>query len=182
VSGGRLSVLARFPRHEAPDRIRRRLPRLDSFARELGRETARAREDWCSVPARRASRASGASAPRGYEQTGSLDGSRPGAYYTNLKDTAIWPKWTLATLTCHESLPGHLLRLTRALYAEQLADELGMYRALPLGHLEFVRLRASAQARLGDRFDLRAFHETALEGGAMPLEVLARVVDGWAGA
>jgi uncharacterized protein (DUF885 family) len=49
-----------------------------------------------------------------------------------------------------------------------------------IGHLEFARLRSSAQARLGARFDLRAFHETVLQGGAMPLEVLAQVVDDWA--
>jgi uncharacterized protein (DUF885 family) len=48
-----------------------------------------------------------------------------------------------------------------------------------VGHLEFVRLRTAAQAKLGARFDLRSFHEAVLEGGAMPLEVLANVVDGW---
>jgi uncharacterized protein (DUF885 family) len=48
-----------------------------------------------------------------------------------------------------------------------------------IGHLEFVRLRAEAQAKLGDRFDLRSFHDAVLKGGAMPLEVLARVVDEW---
>ena len=51
-----------------------------------------------------------------------------------------------------------------------------------IGHLEFVRLRAAAQAKLGKRFDLRAFHDTVLKGGAMPLEVLARVVEDWAAA
>ncbi len=45
--------------------------------------------------------------------------------------------------------------------------------------LEFVRLRAAAQAKLGARFDLRGFHDAVLKGGAMPLEVLARVVDDW---
>jgi len=48
--------------------------------------------------------------------------------------------------------------------------------------LELVRLRAAAQATLGDRFDLRSFHDVVLKGGAMPLEVLARVVDEWANA
>ena len=56
-------------------------------------------------------------APRGYAQSGSLDGTRPGAYYTNLADTGIWPKWSLPTLTYHESIPGHHLQGTIALEA-----------------------------------------------------------------
>ncbi len=48
-----------------------------------------------------------------------------------------------------------------------------------IGHLEFVRLRAAAEAKLGERFDLHGFHDALLKGGAMPLEVLARVVDDW---
>ena len=208
-------------------------------------------------------------APRGYAVSGSVDGTRPGAYYINLADTGIWPKWALPTLTYHESLPGHHLQGTLALeatdtpmlnrtlpmnayvegwglYAEQLADEIGMYRDFPLGrigmlqsyiyravrivvdtgmhwagwsreravdymeskvglaraaveseinrycvwpgqacgykigHTEFVRLRAAAQAKLGADFDLRGFHDAVLQGGPVPLEVLEQVVDDWA--
>jgi len=43
-----------------------------------------------------------------------------------------------------------------------------------------VRLREVARAKLGARFDLRRFHDAVLKGGAMPLEVLAQVVDDWA--
>jgi uncharacterized protein (DUF885 family) len=46
-----------------------------------------------------------AGAPGGYAQGGSLDGSRPGIYYINLRDTAEWPRWTLKTLTYHEAAP-----------------------------------------------------------------------------
>jgi uncharacterized protein (DUF885 family) len=209
-------------------------------------------------------------APRGYAQSGSLDGTRPGAFYINLADTGIWPKWALPTLAYHESIPGHHLQGTIALeaadtpllhrtlavnayvegwalYAEQLADEIGVYGEFPLGrlgllqsflyravrivvdtgmhwkgwsreqaadymadtvglaraaveseidrycvwpaqacgykigHLEFVRLREAARAKLGPRFDLRGFHDAVLKGGGMPLEVLAQVVDDWAG-
>jgi len=48
-----------------------------------------------------------------------------------------------------------------------------------IGHIEMLRLRAAAQSRLGARFDLRGFHDAVLEGGAMPLEVLERVVNDW---
>jgi uncharacterized protein (DUF885 family) len=48
-----------------------------------------------------------------------------------------------------------------------------------IGHLEIIRLRQSAQQKLGERFDLRRFHDVILRGGAMPLEVLEQVVDDW---
>lgn len=110
-----------------------------------------------------------AGAPNGYATPPSLDGSRPGRFYINLKDTAEWPKFTLPTLTYHEAIPGHqwegaiarasteipLLRQVAlnfsayaegwALYAEQLADELGAYEGDPagrLGYLQSLQFRA----------------------------------------
>ncbi len=205
-------------------------------------------------------------APNGYATSPTLDGSRPGRFYINLKDTAEWPKFALPTLTYHEALPGHqwegsialaatdtpILRRAGlgfaaygegwALYAEQLADEIGLYDGDPLGrigllqslqfravrmvvdtgmharrwsrekatdymvettgmprsrvqreidryciwpgqacsykigHTEWVRLRAEAQARQGARFDIKAFHDV-LRQGSMPMVVLARVIE-----
>lgn len=104
-----------------------------------------------------------AGAPNGYATPPSLDGSRPGRFYINLKDTAEWPKFTLPTLTYHEAIPGHqwegaialssteIPRLRQvamnfsaygegwALYAEQLADELGAYEGDPLGQLGYLQ-------------------------------------------
>ena len=103
-----------------------------------------------------------AGAPGGYAQGPSLDGSRPGAYYINLKDTHEWPKWSLPTLTWHEAVPGHvfqgtiareqgelpLYRRTRgfaaynegwALYAERVADELGVYGDDPFGKIGYLQ-------------------------------------------
>ncbi|MBN9481373.1 MAG: DUF885 family protein, partial [Bordetella sp.] len=45
-------------------------------------------------------------APGGYYQGPPLDGSRPGAYYINLRDSGNWPKFALPTLTYHEASPG----------------------------------------------------------------------------
>ena len=206
-----------------------------------------------------------AGAPGGYYQPGSLDGSRPGAYYINLRDTAEVPSWTLSTLTYHESIPGHHLQLSIAieaplplirkftffsayiegwaLYAEQLAQEMGMYSDDPLGEigyyhdalfravrlvvdsglhanrwsrekaiayyvavlgdkdasatteverycvepgqacgymlgkLTWLRERARAKAALGDKFDIRRFHDSGLTNGAVPLDVLPVVID-----
>jgi uncharacterized protein (DUF885 family) len=102
-------------------------------------------------------------APNGYARGASLDGTRPGRFYINLKDTSDWPKFSLPTLTYHEALPGHVwqgaiarestrIPLIRrlgggfsaygegwALYAEQLADELGLYEADPLGRIGYLQ-------------------------------------------
>jgi uncharacterized protein (DUF885 family) len=111
-----------------------------------------------TVEIRRVPKNTEAGAPGGYYQPGSLDGSRVGAYYINLRDTAELPTWTLPTLTYHESIPGHHLQLSLAqetkglplirkmqffsgygegwaLYAENLAIEMGMYDTDPLGRI-----------------------------------------------
>lgn len=51
-----------------------------------------------------------------------------------------------------------------------------------VGRLEIQRLRAEAQRALGQRFDVRAFHDLVLGEGALPLSVLADVVSAWVGA
>jgi uncharacterized protein (DUF885 family) len=103
-----------------------------------------------------------AGAPGGYYQNASLDGSRPAIYYINLRDTFDRPKFGLATLTHHEAVPGHHLQVSVALespeipmirrrgffsgysegwalYAEQLADEMGMFKGDPLGQVGYLQ-------------------------------------------
>jgi uncharacterized protein (DUF885 family) len=92
----------------------------------------------------------------GYYSAGSLDGTRPGIYWINLRDTGESPKWFLPTVTYHEGIPGHHVQLSIqreldlplirkatsfsaysegwALYAEQLAFEMGEYDSDPIGH------------------------------------------------
>ncbi|HEX8448145.1 MAG TPA: DUF885 family protein, partial [Allosphingosinicella sp.] len=109
-----------------------------------------------------------AGAPGGYAAAGTIDGSVPGNYYINLRDTAMWPRFSLATLTYHEGIPGHIwqgeytykLPLLRsllafnaysegwALYAEQLADELGAYEGDPLGQLGYLQSLSFRACRL----------------------------------
>jgi uncharacterized protein (DUF885 family) len=212
-----------------------------------------------------------AGAPGGYYQSAALDGSRPGAYYINLRDPANeWPKFTLPTLTYHEGIPGHHWQISIqqeagtlpfirsallgfnayiegwGLYAEQLADEMGMYADDPAGRLGYLqsaafrasrlvvdtgihhkrwtreqaiqsmvaatgdqesnitteierycawpgqacgymvgrqainRMRDGARATLGERFDLRGFHDTIMISGSAPLSVTEALVREWA--
>lgn len=101
-------------------------------------------------------------APNGYYNSAALDGSRGAIYYINLKDTADWPRYGLPSLTYHEGAPGHHLQISLAqeakdlpmlrrnapfgayiegwgLYAEQLADEMGVYAKDSLGRAGFLQ-------------------------------------------
>jgi uncharacterized protein (DUF885 family) len=202
-------------------------------------------------------------APGAYGGAGSIDGKIPGRFWINLRTTSLHSKYSLADLTFHESIPGHiwqgeythgmpLIRQLLAfnaysegwgLYAEQLADELGAYDTDPvgrLGYLQSIAFRAcrlvvdtgihakrwtreqgvkffvdvngsnplevasevdrycswpgqacgykvghseinhqrdKAQSALGPKFDLKAFNDTVVLGGNVPLDVLAKNVD-----
>jgi uncharacterized protein (DUF885 family) len=71
-----------------------------------------------------------------------------------------------------------------ALGTNNIANEVDRYIVWPgqalaykIGQLEILRLRDEARARQGDRFDIRRFHDAVLEPGALPLDVLRRVVE-----
>jgi uncharacterized protein (DUF885 family) len=206
-------------------------------------------------------------APAAYYLQPALDGSRPGIYFANTYKAEERDRHVAEAVAFHEAVPGHHFQLTRAqeltdlpllrrlspftaysegwgLYAERLADEMGLYsgdvarlgmlaedsvRAARLvvdtglhakgwsrqqvvdylranttmsdveirtetdryisapgqalsymtGRLEIQRIRAEAEAALGARFDIRAFHDAVLGSGALPLTVLEEVVRDW---
>jgi uncharacterized protein (DUF885 family) len=79
------------------------------------------------------------------------------------------------------------LRANTAIPASDVETETDRYVADPgqalaymVGRLEIQRLRAEAQAALGDRFDIRGFHDTVLGHGDLPLTLLAERVRAWA--
>jgi uncharacterized protein (DUF885 family) len=206
-------------------------------------------------------------APGAYYEEGSFDGTRPGTFFANMRDTSETPKWAMRTLAYHEGIPGHHFQLSVAqeipglpffqrvlpftayvegwaLYSEHLAWELGfeknpldnlgrlrdeMMRAVRLvvdtgihykhwtreqaitymmdntgmaqsdvtaeieryfvdpgqalaykvGMLKILELREKAKTELGNKFTLAQFHNQVLSNGALPLELLQRVIDDW---
>ncbi len=107
-------------------------------------------------------------APGAYGGAGTIDGKVPGKFWINLLTMNVWTTYNLPTLTYHESIPGHVwqgeytfkLSLFRsllsfnaysegwALYAEQLANELGVYDEDPYGRLGYLQSIAFRACRL----------------------------------
>jgi uncharacterized protein (DUF885 family) len=142
-------------------------------------------------------------APTAYGGAGSIDGKIPGRYWINLKSTDLHSKYSLADLTFHESIPGHILQgeFTRkmpvirqllafnaysegwALYAQQLAAELGAYENEPVGRLGYLQAIAFRACRLVVDTGIHAKRWTREQGvnffvevnGSNPLEVASEV-------
>jgi uncharacterized protein (DUF885 family) len=55
----------------------------------------------------------------------------------------------------------------------------GQALAYKMGQLEILKLRDECQQKLGDKFDIRAFHDEVLDTGALPLDVLDSRVNTW---
>jgi len=142
-------------------------------------------------------------APGAYGGAGSIDGKIPGRFWINLRTTDLHSKYSLADLSFHEAIPGHIwqgeytheMPLIRqllsfnaysegwALYAEQLADELGAYEKDPVGRLGYFQSLAFRACRLVVDTGLHAKRWTREQGvqffvdvnGSNPLEVASEV-------
>ena len=142
-------------------------------------------------------------APAAYGGAGSIDGKIPGRFWINLRTPELHSKYSLADLTFHESIPGHIwqgeythqMPLIRqllafnaysegwALYAEQLADELGAYEQDHVGRLGYLQSLAFRACRLVVDTGIHAKKWTREQGvaffvdmnGSNPLEVASEV-------
>jgi uncharacterized protein (DUF885 family) len=165
--GERLVALNKRPDQVFPNTDEGKAALVAELNRQIAAMTARLPQAFATLPkarvvARRVPPAIQAGAPGGYYEPAPLDGSRPATYFINLRDTFDRPKFGLATLSYHEAVPGHHLQgslalesasiplLRRrsffsgygegwALYAEQLADEMGVYDNDPLGRVGYLQ-------------------------------------------
>lgn len=165
--GARLVALNERPDQLFPNTDPGREALLEALRAQVRAMEKRLPEQFATLPkapveVRRVPPAIQAGAPGGYYQAATLDGSRPGIYYINLRDTFDRPKFGLATLSYHEAVPGHHLQVMLALesqdiplirrrggfsgysegwalYTEQLADEMGMYDGDPLGQVGYLQ-------------------------------------------
>ncbi|NNM77885.1 DUF885 family protein [Sphingomonas sp. ID1715] len=165
--GERLVALNKRPDQVFPNTDEGKLALVATLNAQIAAMTKRLLEAFATVPkgevvARRVPPAIQSGAPGGYYESAPLDRSRPASYFINLRDTFDRPKFGLATLSYHEAVPGHHLQgslalentgipLIRrrsyfsgygegwALYAEQLADEMGVYEDDPLGRVGYLQ-------------------------------------------
>ncbi len=175
--GERMLALADVPGQlfEATKEGRQAL--LDYLNEEVKTVMARAPEFYGTVPTQpvevdRIPPVSEAGEAGGYYSQPSLDGSRPGIYWINLRDMKAVPKFSLKTLTYHEAVPGHHFQIALnmaqtdiglmrqnapynafvegwALYSEYVAAEyMGMYDEDPLGNLGRLQAELYRAVRL----------------------------------
>lgn len=142
-------------------------------------------------------------APGAYGGPGSIDGTIPGKFWINLRTTDLHSRYSLPDLAYHEAIPGHVwqgeyaqtLPLIQSvlafnaysegwgLYAEQLADELGIYDDFPAGRLGYLQSIAFRACRLVVDTGLHAKRWTREQAvsyfvdvnGSNPLEVASEV-------
>ena len=174
TAGERLAELNKRPDQLFPNTDAGKAALIAELDRQIAEINARLPQAFATLPrarveARRVPVTLQGGSPGAYYEVPPLDGTRPGLYFINLRDTFDRPKFGLRTLTHHEATPGHHMQGTLALestqiplirrhayysaygegwalYAEQLADELGMYEGWPLeraGMLQSFLFRAT---------------------------------------
>jgi len=174
--GERMAALGKDPRFLLPDDDAGRRQALERYQQILDEIAARMPEYFRTLPGKRltvervpASQEKGTSGA--YYQQAAMNGSRPGIFFANLRDMSEVPTWSMKTLAYHEGIPGHHLQISTALglkdlplirqqtlyaayaegwalYAEQLAAEIGMYKDDPWGNLGRLQLELLRAARL----------------------------------
>ena len=206
--GDRMNALAKDPRFKFPDNDQGRaeiVAYIQSWLNKIRAQLPRAFRTMMkgNVEVKRLPLAEEPGAPAAYGGAGSIDGSIPGRFWINLRTTDLHSKYSLPDLAMHEAIPGHAwqgeyankMPLIRsmlafnaysegwALYAEQLADELGLYDDFEVGRLGYLQSIAFRACRLVVDTGIHAKRWTREEGvrffvernGSNPLEVASEV-------
>jgi uncharacterized protein (DUF885 family) len=164
--GERIVAVSGDPRFVYPNTAEGRAALLDGIQTDLAKVRAVLPEYFGVLPkhpleVRAVPEFSQESAAGAYYDPPAPDGSRPGIYWVNLRDTEALPKFSLPTMTYHEAIPGHHMQMAIAvdqptpflartffsnasgegwgLYAEALAAEMGLYADDPFGDLGRLR-------------------------------------------
>jgi uncharacterized protein (DUF885 family) len=174
--GERMTALARDPRFLLANDDEGRRQALARYQKLLDEVAVKMPEYFRTLPTKRLvvqrvppSQEKGTSGA--YYQQAAMDGSRPGIFFANLRNMSELPTWKMNTLAYHEGIPGHHLQISTALglkdlplirqetlytayaegwalYAEQLAAEIGMYKDDPWGNLGRLQAELLRAARL----------------------------------
>jgi uncharacterized protein (DUF885 family) len=171
-----MSALARDPRFLLPNTDDGRAELLERYGRMLDEAAARMPQYFRTIPPEKLEvERVPASAEKGsagaYYNPAAMDGSRPGTFFANLRDTSETATWTMKTLAYHEGIPGHHFQIATAhglkglpiirqqpiysaysegwaLYAERLAAEIGLYADDPFGDLGRLQAEMYRAVRL----------------------------------
>jgi uncharacterized protein (DUF885 family) len=172
----RMKALGEDPRFLAPNTDEGRAQLLAKYREILDDIAARMPEYFRTIPpGKLAVERVPVSAEKGsggaYYNPAAMDGSRPGTFFANMRDTAETPTWSMKTLAVHEGIPGHHFQIATAmglegmplirqqplysaysegwaLYAERLAAEIGFYKDDPYGDLGRLQAELFRAARL----------------------------------
>lgn len=173
--GARMDQLGDDPRFLFEDSDAGRQAILDEYTRLLDDVAKRMPEAFETIPPQklevvRVPPFSEAGSAGAYYNPPSLDGTRPGRFFANLRDVRETPRFSMKTLAYHEGIPGHHFQIATAqnldlpiarsnlpftaytegwaLYAERLAWEMGMYKDDPLGDLGRLQAEIFRAVRL----------------------------------
>lgn len=174
--GERMSALGKDPRFLYPNDDAGRQQALERYQQILDEVSARMGEYFRTLPKQRLTvervpQAQEKGQSGAYYQQATMDGSRPGIFFANLRDMNEVPQWGMKTTAYHEGIPGHHFQISTALglkglplirqqtlytayaegwglYAEQLAADIGMYKDDPWGDLGRLQLELLRAARL----------------------------------
>lgn len=171
-----MQELAKDPKFLFPDSDEGRAMAIAEYNRLINQALERSKESFRVLPkakveVRRIPEFKEKTSPGAYYEPGAFDGSRPGIFYSNLRDMKEITKYGMPTLAYHEAVPGHHFQITVAqeltgvptfrkilpftayaegwaLYTEWLAKQAGWYKDDPYGDLGRLQAELFRAVRL----------------------------------